>query len=730
MASSNLLQQRQTLISGRLEDAFSVLGRHPSGAGEVLVRVFAPHIESLTIEDLPMERIEGSDFFIWQGQADRLPVHYRLNALSKSGHSFGFYDPYSFQPLIPEFDLHLFGQGQHWHIYRHLGAHAMMVDGIDGVLFSTWAPNAERVSVVGSFNEWDGQCHLMRNRGGSGVWELFIPELEPGTQYKFKLVNQGVELEKTDPYGQQFELRPHTAALTTAADPFDWSDQGWIKARDQRDWQHAPLSVYEVHLGSWLRDDDNQFLNYRVLAKKLVAHLKPLGFTHVELLPITEHPLDDSWGYQVSGYFAPTSRFGSPEDFHFFVDYLHQHGIGVLLDWVPAHFPKDEWALANFDGTELYEHPDPRRGEHKDWGTKIFNFGRNEVKNFLISSALYWIEEFHIDGIRVDAVASMLYLNYSREEGEWEPNQYGGNENLEAVQFLQHLNSVIGTNHPGVLMIAEESTSWPQVSRPTYLGGLGFSMKWNMGWMHDTLDYFGHDPVHRHFHHDKLTFGMLYSFSENFVLPFSHDEVVHGKGSMIGKMSGDRWQQFANLRLLYSYQYTYPGKKLLFMGAEIAQYEEWNQSSSLPWHYLEIPEHRGIQQLVGDLNGIYTRSLELYADEFDAKGFSWVDCNDAAQSVVSYLRRCGDQLMIVVLNFTPVVREDYKIGVPVAGHYQEIFNSDSAHYGGSNVGNQGVLQTDDHPWMDQLQSLSLTLPPLGALILKPVMDDSLILPAL
>lgn len=720
MASIDLLQQQQTLISGQLKDAFSVLGRQPAGAGEIRVRVFAPHIESLTIENLPMERLEGSDFFIWQGQAKRLPEHYYLRAISKSGHAFGFYDPYSFQPQIPEFDLHLFGQGQHWHIYRHLGAHALTIGGIAGVLFSTWAPNADRVSVIGSFNEWDGQCHFMRNRGGSGVWELFVPELDPGTQYKFKLVNQGVELEKTDPYGQQFQLRPHTAALTTAATPFNWTDQRWIKTRDERNWQHAPLSIYEVHLGSWQRDENNQFLNYRVLAKNLVAYLKPLGFTHVELLPITEHPLDDSWGYQVSGYFAPTSRFGSPEDFHFLVDYLHQHHIGVLLDWVPAHFPKDEWALANFDGTELYEHPDPRRGEHKDWGTKIFNFGRNEVKNFLISSALYWIEEFHIDGIRVDAVASMLYLNYSREDGEWEPNQHGGNENLEAVEFLQHLNSVIGSNHPGVLMIAEESTSWPQVSRPTYLGGLGFSMKWNMGWMHDTLDYLSHDPVHRHYHQDKLTFGMLYSFSENFLLPFSHDEVVHGKGSLLGKMSGDRWQQFANLRLLYSYQFTYPGKKLLFMGCEIAQHEEWKQSTGLSWHYLDVPEHKGIQQLIADLNRIYTGSLELYADEFDDKGFSWVDCNDAAQSVISFQRRCGDQFMIVILNFTPVIREHYRIGVPVAGNYQEIFNSDSAYYGGSNVGNQGVLQTDASPWMDQLQSLSLTLPPLGALILKPI----------
>ena len=725
LANPALTYDLQRLTSGRLHDPFTVLGRHPADDGQETITVFGPHIETLSIEGRSAERIEGSDLFVLTVPNGALPRHYRLQALDKTGHRFEFHDPYSFEAQIPEFDLHLFSEGKHLHAYRYLGAHRRVVDGVPGVLFATWAPHAERVSVIGDFNQWDGLRHPMRNRGGSGIWELFIPEIEPGAAYKFELRSRdsGVVVEKTDPYGQRFELRPRTASLIMSDTPFEWRDHDWLEERQHFDWQHAPVSIYELHLGSWRRDPANHFLNYRDLAKQLVDYLKPLGFTHIELLPVTEHPLDESWGYQVTGYYAPTSRFGEPDDFRFFVDYLHRHGIGVILDWVPAHFPKDDWALSNFDGAPLYEHADPRRGEHRDWGTKIFDYGRNEVHNFLISSAMYWIEEFHIDGIRVDAVASMLYLDYSREPGDWIPNIHGGNENLEAIEFIRHLNAAIGTHHPNVLMIAEESTSWPQVSRPTWLGGLGFSMKWNMGWMHDTLEYFSKDPVYRHYHHDKLTFGMLYCFSENFVLPFSHDEVVHGKGSLINKMPGDRWQKFANLRLLFTFQYSYPGKKLNFMGNELAPFEEWNHSQSLAWSYLDHDEHAGVQRLIADLNTIYSRQPALHGLDFEAQGFEWIDCHDSAQSVIVFQRLQGEHRVVVALNFTPVVRSHYRIGAPVAGAWQEIFNSDSEYYGGSNAGNLGTLRTEDQPWMNQQQSLSLTLPPLGGIILKPVTEQ-------
>lgn len=721
--SNNLTQGHYQVSSGCSHDPFTVLGRHKiDGEDGESVTLFAPHLEELRIgaDQQLMTRIENTDFFIWQGPSSDVSEHYRLAAVDKTGHGFEFFDPYSFEVQIPEFDLHLFSEGKHWHAYRHLGATHRVVDGLPGVLFATWAPNAERVSVIGDFNQWDGLRHQMRSRGSSGVWELFIPELEPDTCYKFEIRNRhsGAILEKTDPYAQAFEHRPRTASRIIAREAYEWQDSSWMTTRDQFDWQHKPVSVYEVHLGSWQRDEKGGFLNYRDIAHRLVDYLQDLNFTHIELLPITEHPLDDSWGYQVTGYYAPTSRFGSPEDFRYFVDYLHQNEIGVLLDWVPAHFPKDQWALGEFDGTPLYEHADPRKGEHRDWGTKIFNYGRSEVKNFLISSALFWIEEFHIDGIRVDAVASMLYLDYSREAGDWVPNEYGGRENLEAIEFLQHLNSVIGSNHPGVLMVAEESTSWPQVSRPTYLGGLGFSIKWNMGWMHDTLDYMSKDPVYRHFHHNKLTFGMLYSFTENFMLPFSHDEVVHGKGSMIGKMPGDRWQQFANLRLLYTYMYTYPGKKLLFMGSELAQFEEWNHHAQLEMSYLNFPDHAGIHRIVGDLNQLYRAEPVLHGKDFSHEGFEWIDCNDAQQSVVSFMRKFGDEFAVIILNFTPVTRDRYRVGVPVAGRYTELFNSDSKYYAGSDVGNWGGIFSDSIPWMGMRQSLSLSIPPLAAVILK------------
>ncbi|MDH5218731.1 MAG: 1,4-alpha-glucan branching protein GlgB, partial [Gammaproteobacteria bacterium] len=601
------------------------------------------------------------------------------------------------------------------------GANPWQADGVDGVLFSTWAPNAERVSVVADFNQWDGRCHQMRSRGSSGVWELFVPGIGAGELYKFEIRNRdsGVVAEKIDPYGKQFERRPSTSSIVTVNDQYTWQDTDWMASRPEKDWMKEPVSIYEVHLGSWRRDEQGHFMTYHELAHQLVEYAKKMGFTHIELLPITEHPLDASWGYQTLGYFAPTSRFGTPDEFRYFVDYCHLNGIGVILDWVPAHFPRDSHGLARFDGSALYEHEDPRKGEHRDWGTLIYNYGRNEVKNFLLASALYWLEEFHLDGLRVDAVASMLYLDYSREAGDWVPNKYGGRENLEAIDFLRDLNIITHSEQPGTMIMAEESTSWPQVSRPVYLGGLGFSMKWNMGWMHDTLAYMQQDPIHRHYHHDQLTFGLLYSFTENFVLPFSHDEVVHGKGSLRNKMPGDEWQQFANLRLLYTYMFAYPGKKLLFMGCEFGQGTEWNFDGQLDWYTLQYPLHQGLQQLSQDLNHQYRALPALHRKDFDVEGFEWIDCHDAPQSVLSFIRRDGSDYVIVVLNFTPVTRENYRLGVSDHCDYEEVLNSDSEIYGGSNVGNSGYISCDSVSWMGREHSIVLTLPPLGALILRP-----------
>jgi 1,4-alpha-glucan branching enzyme len=708
------------IMDARHHDPFEVLGRH-SQDGQELFRIFLPQAETARMgEDGPaFERVPGTDLFelrVRPGNA--IPVHYRIYWTDKKGYAHSHVDPYTFPPLLADFDLYLFGEGRHHHIYRILGAHPMVRDGIEGIGFAVWAPNAERVSVVGEFNGWDGRVHAMRSRGASGVFELFIPEIAPGTYYKFEIRNRqsGTLLLKSDPYGQRFELRPGTASIITAEDHYVWSDQDWMAARERLDWLHAPMSVYEVHLGSWRRGPNGEFLDYRYLAQALVEYVKPLGFTHIELLPITEHPYDGSWGYQTTGYYAPTSRFGDPDDFRWFVDYCHQHGIGVILDWVPAHFPKDAHGLAWFDGTPLYEHEDPKLGEHRDWGTLIYNYGRNEVRNFLIGSALYWLQEFHIDGLRVDAVASMLYLDYSREAGDWIPNKYGGNENLEAIAFLRELNTITHQQCPGTLIMAEESTAWPQVTRPTWTGGLGFSMKWNMGWMHDTLEYFNKDPVHRHYHHDQLTFGLLYAFTENFMLPFSHDEVVHGKGSILARMPGDEWQRFANLRLLYTYMLTYPGKKLLFMGSEFGQGTEWNAAKELDWYVMEYPLHQGVARAVGDLNRLYRELPALHRHDFDHEGFEWIDCHDAPQSVLSYLRRSDDNIVIVAFNFTPIPRHDYRIGVPKAGIYEELFNSDSMYYGGSNVGNVAV-RTEDRPWMGRPVSVTLTIPPLGGIIL-------------
>jgi 1,4-alpha-glucan branching enzyme len=713
------------LVEGRHHDAFEVLGWQREG-DRYCARAYIPHAQQAWIGSagqwLPLERVPDTDIFEYRSATAPWP-HFEIRWLDQWQQEQSALEPYTFAPQLPDFDLHLFGEGRHRHIYRLLGAHPRRIDGVDGILFATWAPNAERVSVVGDFNSWDGRRYPMRVRGSSGVWELFLPHLQAGALYKFEVRSRHGEIQqKADPYGWQFEQRPQTSSIVAAPTRHTWSDGEWLTQRTHGDWLHAPLSIYEVHLGSWQRDADGGFINYRELAHRLVDYLQPLGFTHVELLPISEHPLDDSWGYQSTGYYAPTSRFGAPDDFRYFVDHCHRHGIGVLLDWVPAHFPKDAHALARFDGTPLYEHEDPQRGEHRDWGTLIYNFGRNEVKNFLLANANFWLEEFHLDGLRVDAVASMLYLDYSREPDDWTPNIHGGNENLEAIAFLRELNELTHGHHPGTLIIAEESTAWPQVTRPTWLGGLGFSMKWNMGWMHDSLDYMRHDPIHRHYHHDRLTFGLLYAFSENFVLPFSHDEVVHGKGSMLGKMPGDRWQKFANLRLLYTYMFTYPGAKLLFMGAELGQWQEWSHARALDWGLLEHAEHRGLHALLGDLNHLYRSEPSLHRFSFAEQGFEWIDCHDATQSVISYLRKDEHECSIVVLNFTPLPRRGYRIGLPDAGAYRELLNSDSTYYNGTNSGNPPRLHSTDEPWMGRPHSLILDLPPLGGLILKRIAD--------
>ena len=712
------------LKHGRHHDPFEYLGRHPVRGGEIY-RAYMPSAEDVVLEGYgPMPRIKNSDLFevkLTPEEAGKVPQHYRLTWREKHDESeHSMVSPYTFGPQIGDLDLHLFSEGQHQHAWRFLGSHLTTIDGVDGCLFAVWAPNAVRISVVGDFNGWNGLRHPLRNRGHSGIWEIFVPGLHDSDAYKYEILTaEGHILLKADPYGARMSLRPDTTSLITEDSSFDWSDQDWLNQRAEWDWQQQPVSIYEVHLGSWRQKADGGFLSYRELAEQLVEYVGELGYTHIELLPITEHPLDESWGYQVSAYFSPTSRFGEPDDLRYLIDRCHEQGIGVILDWVPAHFPKDDFALARFTGRPLYEHEDPKRGEHKDWGTLIFDYGRNEVRNFLAAGALYWIEEFHLDGLRVDAVASMLYLDYSRNDGEWTPNQYGGREHLEAIDFLRNINEIIHQRFPGVLTIAEESTAWPMVSRPTYMGGLGFSMKWNMGWMHDTLSYMEEDPVYRKYHQDKLTFSQLYSWTENFVLPFSHDEVVHLKKSMLDKMPGDLWQKFANLRLLYAYQYAHPGKKLLFMGGEFGQWDEWNAKQPLDWALLEQPSHQGLQKVVSDLNHLYREQSALHRFDFDQQGFQWIDCHDSEQSVLSFIRHGNDgEQLVCIFNFTPVPRAHYRIGVPPAVHYRECFNSDSHYYGGSDMGNKGDLAVQNLPWMGFSQSLELTLPPLGALFLR------------
>jgi 1,4-alpha-glucan branching enzyme len=725
----SLTPDLQQLIQGRHHNPFGVLGRHVTD-GRLLVRAYLPHAEAVTIAEgeHPLRRIPGTGIFEWQGEPSLVPERYRLIWRDDAHREHIAHDPYCYPPQCPDFDLHLFGEGRHWHAYRLLGARVHEVEGVAGVLFAVWAPSAERVSVVGDFNRWDGRTHPMRIHG-NGVWELFIPDLAPGVLYKYEIrATGGAVFLKSDPYGLRFEERPKTASIVEAPTDYAWQDADWRAARAAYDWQRSPMSIYEVHLGTWQRGPEGEFLSYCEIGERLVAYAKGLGFTHIELMPITEHPYDKSWGYQATGYFAPTSRFGSPDDFRWFVDHCHANGLGVILDWVPAHFPKDAHGLARFDGTALYEHEDPRLGEHRDWSTLIYNFGRLEVKTFLISSALFWLEEYHIDGLRVDAVASMLYLDYSRKAGEWIPNRFGGRENLEAIAFLRELNEIAHSQVSGALLMAEESTSWPQVTRPTYVGGLGFDLKWNMGWMNDTLQYIAHEPVHRKYHQDALTFSMLYAFTENFLLPFSHDEVTHGKRSLLYKMPGDEWQRFANLRLIYTYMFTHPGKKLLFMGCEFGQGDEWNGTDVLHWYVLDYPYHQGVQRLVRDLNALYTGYPALHWVDFEWRGFDWVDCHDAQNSVLIFLRKDGDDFVVVALNFTPVPREGYRIGVPTAGRYRELFNSDSIDYAGSGIGSAaGFLETREIPWMNRPHSLEVTLPPLAGIVLalepQPAITD-------
>jgi len=702
-----------------------ILGPHPAEEGFTLVRTIQPDAREVRVETaagtVPMERRHAVGIF-----EARIPSDagaYRFRVVTDRGEELRE-DPYRFPLQLTDLDLYLHAEGTHYRAYLKMGAHPLVVDGVEGVNFAVWAPNARRVSVVGDFNRWDGRAHPMHNRGASGIWEIFIPGVRPGDLYKYEILGaHGHLLLKADPYAFASELRPRTASVVWSLDGYRWEDEEWMQQRRERDWLREPVAIYEVHLGSWRRvpEEGNRWLSYRELADTLVPYVKDMGYTHVELMPVSEHPYDGSWGYQTIGYFAPTSRFGTPDDFKYFVDRCHQAGLAVILDWVPAHFPKDGHGLGFFDGTHLYEHADPRRGEHLDWGTLIFNYGRNEVRAFLLSNALFWADIYHIDGLRVDAVASMLYLDYSRPPGEWIPNQYGGRENLEAIDFIKRFNELMHGEYPGLTTHAEESTAWPMVSRPTYLGGLGFTFKWNMGWMHDMLEYMGKDPIYRKYHHQNLTFSLLYAFSENFILPFSHDEVVHGKRALLDKMPGDLWQKFANLRLLYAYMYAHPGKKLLFMGGEFGQWREWDCHQSLDWHLLEEEPHRRLQQFVRDLNRIYRSQPALYEVDYSWQGFEWIDFHDSEQSIVSFVRRAADpaDLVVAAFNFTPVPRPGYRIGLPRPGYYRELLNTDSRHYGGTDVGNAGGVTADDIPWQGQPYSAEVTLPPLGAIYLKP-----------
>lgn len=718
----------QSLVHGDHGAPFELLGPHATNDNLISVRAFRPQATSMVLHNMvtdtahPMQRIHDDGLFEVTLDGSLAEFRYTLEETRQDGETITFIDPYQFKPSMSDLDLYLFNEGRHLEAYRRLGAHLIERDGVKGVHFAVWAPNAYKVSVIGDFNRWDARVHPMETRGGA-IWEVFIPGLEAGHSYKYEIRSRmnGFRAEKADPYGFGTELRPNTASIVTDIDNYEWNDTEWMEKRRGTDPLETPMSIYELHMGSWKRKDNNEWLTYRELAHELSDYMLDMGYTHVELMPVMEYPFDGSWGYQVTGYYAPTRRYGTPQDFMYFVDYLHQNGLGVILDWVPAHFPKDGYALSYFDGTHLYEHADPRQGEHPDWGTYIFNYGRNEVRNFLLANAIFWLKEYHIDGLRVDAVSSMVYLDFSREADQWVPNQYGGNENLEAIEFLKEFNAVVHAKFPGAMTIAEESTAWPMVSRPTYLGGLGFTLKWNMGWMHDTLAYMSKDPIYRRFHHHNITFSIAYFFSENFVLSLSHDEVVHGKGSLMGKMAGDWWQKFANLRMLYGYMFTHPGKKLLFMGQDFGQWAEWSEERSLDWHLPEeYSTHAQLQTFVRDLNHLYLSEASLHEQDFADAGFRWIEPNDADQSVYSYIRyaKDPDDFLVIAINATPVPRYDYRIGVPQSGRYVEVLNSDSGHYGGGNVGNLGAVYASDVWWHGFPHSLSLTIPPLGIVILR------------
>ncbi|MBE9031554.1 1,4-alpha-glucan branching protein GlgB [filamentous cyanobacterium LEGE 11480] len=751
MGATIQTDQIDRIIWNHHHDPFEVLGPHQidqDGKSVWVVRTYQPHASAVTLV-IPEERVEVAmqsvhhpNFF--ECVLDRPELALYQLKVQQGEHTKVTYDPYAFRtPVLTDYDEHLFAEGNHHRIYEKMGAHVTEIKGVKGVYFAVWAPTARNVSLLGDFNSWDGRQHQMR-KGGTGIWDLFIPELDFGDSYKFEVKNHAGDIyEKSDPYGFQQEVRPKTASIVTDLESYSWNDSNWMEQRRNGDPLTQPVSVYELHMGSWMHASADEpallpdgtpepvvevseykpgarFLTYRELADKLIPYVKELGYTHIEMLPVAEHPFDGSWGYQVIGHYACTSRYGSPEDFMYFVDRCHQSGIGVLVDWVPGHFPKDGHGLAFFDGSHLYEHSDPRQGEHKEWGTLVFNYGRPEVRNYLVSNALFWFDKYHIDGIRVDAVASMLYLDYCREPGEWVANQYGGRENIEAADFLRQMNHVIFSYFPGILSIAEESTSWPMVSWPTYMGGLGFNLKWNMGWMHDNLDYFSMDPWFRQFHQNNLTFSIWYHHSENFMLALSHDEVVHGKSNMIGKMPGDEWQKFANMRALYAYMFAHPGKKTLFMSMEFGQWNEWNVWNDLDWGLLQHKPHQNLKKFMSRLNEMYKSQPALYSQDFEEPGFDWIDCNDNRHSVISFIRRAkdSDEFIIVVCNFTPQPHSHYRVGVPEKGFYDEIFNSDAGEFGGSNMGNLGGKWTDDWAYHDQGYSLDLCLPPLGVVLFK------------
>ena len=725
------------ILGNNLKDPFGVLGMHWEQSG-VSVRVYAPEARSIDVSRATgaresicsMTRVHEAGIFEAGLPEQKEFFTYELLMTLLDGTEKRLRDPYSFLPVMSEDSRYLFNEGNHYRVYDDLGSHVREIDGAKGVVFAVWAPNAKQVSLVGQFNGWDGRRHPMRCLGTSGVWELFVPGLDKGTVYKYEIKKRDRDhlVLKTDPYGYYQEPPPNHASIVFGIDDYTWGDQAWMKARGEKDQLNSPMSIYEVHLGSWRKTgnrEDGDYLSYHDLAVSLAQYVKEMGFTHIELLPVQDHPYVPSWGYQVGGFYAPNHRFGTPADFQYFVDYMHRQDIGVIMDWVPGHFPKDAYGLAYFDGTHLYEYQDPREGEHKDWGTLIFNFGRHEVKNFLVANALFWLENFHIDGLRVDAVASMLYRNYSRKDGEWIPNKYGGVENQEAVVFLQSMNKLVHEKFPGAVTIAEESTAWPMVSRPTYSGGLGFTFKWNMGWMNDVLSYFSKDPVYRKFHQNQLTFGLVYAFTENFVLVVSHDEVVHGKRSLFEKMPGDNWNKFANVRAFLGFMFGHPGKKLLFQGCEFAMHWEWNARQSINWHILDKEDdrefHRGVQKLVTDINRLYRGEPALWERDFEPEGFSWIDFSDANNSVISFMRFGKDadrSILVVVCNLTPVLRQQYRIGVPFEGFYKEVLNTDSAFYSGAGNGNMGGKNAEAIPRHNQKFSINCTLPSLSTVLFK------------